>query len=273
MLICPVCKSSLLKEDAQFSCSQGHSFDVAKEGYVNLLIRQGKVAVFEGDSAEMLTARRNFLAGGYYGKLRSKITSLVGEVVKDRPGVVVDAGCGEGYYLGGMMSGKESEGLQFCGTDFSKKAVAMAAKEYSEVVFVGADTNTFLPFPDNSVDAIVNIFAPRSDQEFQRILKPNGRLIVVIPGPHHLQSLRAEFNLLGMEEDKLEKVQVKLPSFVVESLDVLEESIQLDGDSLTSLIGMTPSARFLKDEIRERIQAVEIVTTTVQFQVLVCKKV
>ena len=173
-ITCPVCKDVLVFSQKSAACEKGHSFDIAKEGYLNLLLRTGKVPVVQGDTLEMLKARRGFLEKGYYDDLVTNLRSLIEKHAQESPKAaydILDVGCGEGYYLGSLLEKQVVPGARYYGTDISKPAIALAAKKYPKALFFVADTNTFLPFADGSIDILLNIFAPRNAGEFDRVLE------------------------------------------------------------------------------------------------------
>ncbi|MDQ7026941.1 MAG: methyltransferase domain-containing protein [Anaerolineae bacterium] len=179
---CPVCHEALLLRDARhFACVNGHHFDRAKEGYVNLLLANQKKSSDPGDSKTMIQARRLFLNGGYYQPLIAAISQLLPDFSND--GAILDVGCGEGYYIG------QVECSQRYGIDISKIAIRYAAKGYRNVEFaVGSAMN--LPILDNSVDIMLSIFAPLDIAEAVRVIKKDGLLVKVRPNSNHLFELK-----------------------------------------------------------------------------------
>ena len=221
---CPVCGRSLRAAAGSLVCASGHSFDVAREGYVNLLPPQHRTRGISGDTASMLQARRRFLEAGHYRPLLELAAEKVADAFEravvpptdspetasipaERP-CVLEVGCGEGAYIGGIatMLGEASEAPVFLGMDVSKDAARMAAKRYPEVTFFVADVNRRIYLTDASVDVVLDIFSPRNPIEFARVVRPHGRVLVVIPADTHLASLRAELGLLDIQEDKEAKV-------------------------------------------------------------------
>src|SRR5581483_10720478 len=153
------------------------TFDVAREGYVNLL-RKKQV----GDTREMLQARRSFLEDGFYQPLSDTLNALVDSYLREipSPANVLDAGCGEGYYLGRLQrSLDQKEQHCFLGLDIAKDGIRMAAKRYQAASFVVANLKERLVIADQAIHVLLNIFAPRNPAEFARVMVPAGRLIVV----------------------------------------------------------------------------------------------
>ncbi|TLM79691.1 23S rRNA (guanine(745)-N(1))-methyltransferase [Microbulbifer harenosus] len=186
---CPHCNHLLSLEKQSWRCSNGHSFDRAKEGYVNLLPVQQKRSREPGDSADMLAARRRFLDAGYYRPLAQAICAQLSVTTfGDRP-LLLDIGCGEGYYARTLVaSGWEPANI--FGVDIAKAGVRLAAKRQPQANFAVA-SSFHLPVADSSVDALLRVFAPGPAEELVRVLKPGGILLDVSPGPDHLWSLKS----------------------------------------------------------------------------------
>lgn len=193
VLCCPVCKEVLLKEDRVFRCNKNHVYDIAKEGYVNLLLAQKKNSKDPGDSKEMIDARKNFLSKGYYHPLALGINNCLRGLITGNSLDninILDAGCGEGYYLDRLSQElQEYSNLAFYGLDISKAGVRLAAKKNKNISFaVGSIFD--MPIKSQSIDCLLSIFAPIAEQEFTRVLKPNGKALIVSPGAHHLYGLK-----------------------------------------------------------------------------------
>lgn len=189
---CPVCNQSLTKADKVFRCAQGHTYDIARQGYVNLLLPQHTGQGNPGDTIEMLRSRQAFLNKGYYQEFSDQVNATVLSALPvDRPITLLDAGCGEGYYTSRLRQALAAAGreAELCGVDVAKRAVQYAAGRDKAIRFAVASTY-HLPILDKSMDLVLCIFAPRDEGEFARVLKEAGRLIVAAPGPRHLRSLR-----------------------------------------------------------------------------------
>ena len=262
--ICPNCRQPLVSEGRTLRCEAGHSFDVAREGYVNLVTGKAPSAS-QGDDAAMVQARRAFLGRGYYEPLATALGEIVGA---DSPRLIADFGCGEGYYLGQLMRSPQLTGAMAYGTDISKPAMAAAAKAYPAVHFALADTNRLIPFADASVEVGLSIFAPRNAAEFARVVAPGGRLVIAIPAQGHLASVRERFGLLGIESDKAAKITAQLDGFSLASSRGVDARVQLDGAALRELVAMTPNARHMDATKSADLAAVAEITAEFEFEIL-----
>lgn len=180
MLRCPVCKGELSFGERTVRCPQNHAFDLAKEGYVNLL-RSAKSGDRIGDDKLSARARRDFLNKGYYAPLKDALVALFA----DKQGALLDICCGEGYYTAALAA---NPALQVYGFDISKEMVRLAAKRGGGRYFVA--NLAAIPAQDASFDWATHLFAPFNEREFARVLKPGGRLYTVIPGRRHLWGLK-----------------------------------------------------------------------------------
>jgi len=264
ILMCPVCRQSLDLNEKTWRCGQGHSYDVAKQGYVNLHVVQHKHSKNPGDTPESVDARRAFLQGGYYQPLQHAVVDLLKQLdVK----TVLDIGCGEGYYTSAMQQVVE----QCVGVDIAKNAVQRAAKLNNEVTWV-VGTGATLPVLDQSMDACTSLFSPIPQAEIARVLKDDGYLIVVTPASEHLYAMR---------EALFEQVNPHTPEKFVEQLQDLFELKQeqiidapfvLDQQSLKNLIAMTPYAYKASPERRLQLEQQSQLEVTASFQIYVFQK-
>jgi 23S rRNA (guanine745-N1)-methyltransferase len=246
-LACPVCEAALERRQYAFACERGHSFDIANEGYVNLLPSQHKRRGVEGDTRAMLLARRRFLGDGHFAPLLDALVEQVGTVMSQGDSTpeptVVEVGSGEGYYIGSIqtrLAGVSRAG--WFGTDISKPAVAMAAKRYHDVQFFVSDTHTRLYLQDASMDLLLDVFAPRNPSEFSRVVKPGGTVLVVIPSQAHLGELRATLGLLEIEPEKERKVLDRFAHhFRLIDRNELRFPLELDPVAVKDLIEMGPN--------------------------------
>jgi 23S rRNA (guanine745-N1)-methyltransferase len=186
MLLCPVrdCHMALARSEGQMVCPQGHSFDVARSGYVNLLQPQERRSKQPGDTRAAVAARRRLHDRGVSEPLRKGIAEIMGASASD---VVLDAGCGDGYYLGTMS---DETGFDGHGVDISIPAVDAAARRYPGCEWIVANADRFVPYADASFSVVLSITARMNAGEFRRVLREDGRLMVAIPAPDDLIELR-----------------------------------------------------------------------------------
>lgn len=230
-------------------------------------------------------ARRSFLACGHYRPLVTAIGTLAYEHLADilqddgtvgRHGVL-DIGCGEGYYLNGLRTHLDSASvgtdIWYLGMDIAKDAVRLAAKRGPDMHFAVADINATLPFVDESMVTLLNIFAPHHPREFARILAPTGLLIVVIPTLNHLAHLRATLPLLGIEKEKQQQTIARFSGFFeIVEVTTIEYEIHLTNAELLDLVRMMPTARHLTPTIVETIAMIAHTQTAVGFDILAFRK-
>ena len=238
LFCCPICDAPLERTAGQYRCRGGHSYDIAREGYVHLLPANRKHAKEPGDDRAMVAARSRFLEGGWYSHLRQALCQLAVSRA-DPEAVFLDAGCGEGYYTVQMAKALRCvcPQSQAAGVDISKWAVAAACKRDSSVRYA-VDSLNHIPMTDGSVDCLTNVFAPLVPQEFHRVLRPGGSFLLVIPGPEHLWELKTavyDHPYPNHPED------TDLEGFVLEEQAALTGTVRLDcQDDIASLFAMTP---------------------------------
>ncbi len=186
MLLCPVrdCHLALVREDRRLCCARGHSFDVARSGYINLLQPQERRSKQPGDTAAAIAGRRRLHDSGVTGPLWRAIAEML---EASRDDVVLDAGCGEGFYLGTLA---REVGCDAHGVDISIPAVDAAARRYPECEWIVANADRFVPYADGSFSMVLSITARMNASEFRRVLRDDGRLLVALPAPDDLIELR-----------------------------------------------------------------------------------
>lgn len=196
MLLCTVrdCRRALVREGRRFVCAQGHSFDIAGSGYVNLLQPQDRRSRAPGDSAAAVQARRRIHDRGLTTALRDGLAAMLCLQPGDR---FLDVGCGEGFYTGSLALQFQAEGW---GVDLSVPAVQAAAKRYPACHWQVANADRFLPYESAAFAAVVSITARLHPEEFLRVLRPEGRLLLAVPAPDDLIELRGAFPGAGDDE-------------------------------------------------------------------------
>jgi 23S rRNA (guanine745-N1)-methyltransferase len=186
MLICSVrgCHLGLVREERRMVCPRGHSFDIARSGYINLLQPQERRARRPGDAADAVGARRRLHDRGVTEGLRVAIAKTIAATPQD---VVLDAGCGDGFYLGALH---RETAFEAHGVDISIAAVDAAARRYPECEWVVANADRVVPYSDRSFSILLSITARMNAGEFRRVLRDDGRLLIAVPGPDDLIELR-----------------------------------------------------------------------------------
>lgn len=248
--ICPLCHAPLNAQAKSYRCPQGHQFDKAKEGYVNLLPVQHKRSKDPGDSAEMMIARRAFLQAGHYDALRQATGEALKAALPAKPDAIVDIGCGEGYYTAFFADIAGALGAKTFGLDVSKTAIRFAAKRYPQAQFCVASSHR-LPFADGSLDAAIRIYAPCKAQELARVVKAGGAVITVAPGPRHLLQLKGLIyeNVLLHEPDN-----ETLEGFQLVEEKALAYPMMLTGEEAAALLQMTPFAWRARPQVWETLR-------------------
>jgi len=185
-LLCTVrtCHEPLAREERRVICPCGHSFDVARSGYVNLLQPQDKRSKDPGDTAEAVAARRRLHDRGVTSPLLGAIAEMAAVTSDD---VVLDAGCGDGFYLGSIAG---RSGCSAHGVDISIPAIDAAARRYPECEWIVANADRFVPYADSTFSRVLSITARMNGAEFRRVLRDDGRLLIAIPAPDDLVELR-----------------------------------------------------------------------------------
>ena len=234
-------------------CFSGHSFDKAKEGYVNLLMKNAS-GKRHGDDKLMVLARKNFLDKGFYSTLRQRISQVLGS-----GNLVLDSGCGEGYYTSLF-----AEDNTVLGIDISKDALKYAAKRCKKATF-GVASISDIPVADFSLDAVLNIFAPDSPKEFARILKEGGRLIEVLPLENHLFELKERIyqNPYKNPTPNYEKV-----GFKIKSVTEVKYKIHLEtNEDIEALFKMTPYYYKTSRADQQKVESLETLSLSLEFAI------
>lgn len=269
MFICPVCGQSLQRNEKTYFCAAGHSYDLAKEGYVYLLPPNKKHSKDPGDNKQMVAARRDFLETGLYEPFSDELNRLAMEAVGNlKSPVILDAGCGEGYYTGRLADIFAGRARMY-GFDISKCAVRAAAKRYPDIAFaVGSSFG--IPFADAAADLAVNVFAPIVPAELARVVKPGGHLVLAVPGETHLYGLKEILYEAPYENPYKETAY---PGFTfLQRTAVADEITLTDKQTMLNLFAMTPYYWKTGVEGGERLRQTQRLETHIEFQFLVYRR-
>lgn len=262
-LRCPVCQGPLMLVGRTLRCPKAHSFDLAKEGYANLLPIQKKHAAAPGDGKEMVRARRAFLSAGYYAPLMQTLAEVCAALPHDH---IMDAGCGEGSYDAYLY--KALDGPEIIGFDLSKETVRLAAKLLPQAGFcVGG--SFCAPVRDGWADLLLNVFSPFAGEEFRRMLRAGGHLVYAVPTARHLYGLK-EILYRQPYENEVKDTAYEGFTFVrsVEST----AQLTLTGDAVQQLFAMTPYYWNTPADGAARLQSCKALTTEIGFRYLVYQK-
>jgi 23S rRNA (guanine745-N1)-methyltransferase len=269
IIICPHCKSPLIdSKEKTYICENNHCFDLAKQGYLNLLPVNQKKSKDPGDNQMMIAAMRNFLELGFYDPLIERIKRLISDQLSFETNKIIafDAGCGEGYYSEQALNNLPGLEAEILGTDISKYAVKNAANKYkSNFYFVSSVYN--LPIANTSTDLILSIFSPIMAEEFKRILSKQGYVITVSPAPNHLREI-AELIYDTFRPHTVNTEEKMTSLFKHHSTKRTTFKIDLkSAESLLSLLKMTPYYWSTGIERLENITNKNELTVTCDFNI------
>lgn len=286
--MCPLCAGSFgidcatTPKPSALVCDSGHSFDIAKQGYINFLTGAG--TRFVADSAAMVAAREEFLAAGHYLPLAQALaTTVLAHSPDNGDSLVVDAGTGTGYYLhqlhraaaqrrpsAGLAQGPTGPALASIGLDISKFALRRAARLNPETLNLVWDVWQPLPIAAVTADVVVVVFAPRNPAEFARILTPRGVLVVATPLPGHLAEIAGVAGLLALQEDKQNVLQASVAThFAPGGFTDVEHQMSLSPADVFRIALMGPAGHHLDPaQLRDRVAALpEHTDVTARFRI------
>ena len=253
-LLCPICREKLNLTDRQYRCIHNHSFDIARQGYVNLLVVQQKHSLNPGDTREQVLARREFLEAGYYAPIADTLVETAKRL--GITGQILDVGCGEGYYSARLADALDAP---LTGLDISKEAVRCAAAKYKGKQWLCA-TAAHIPVENESVTLLTSLFALTLPEEFARVLKKDG---------YYFQVLAAEDHLLGLKGIIYDKLNFKEKNTVpeLEGFELVESvpirfTFTVEGKQVQNLFSMTPHVFRIGKDGAERLRKTEILTDT-----------
>ena len=251
-LICPICGMKLEQAERAFVCPHRHSFDIARQGYVNLLTVQQKHSLNPGDTREQVLSRRAFLETGAY----RPIVEAVNAAAEGHAGPILDVGCGEGYYA---VRVAEHLNAQLTGLDISKEAVRCAAAQYKGHRWL-CGTAAHLPIADGSVGVLMSMFALTIPGEFRRVLKQDGIFIQVLAAQDHLMGLKSIIypEILLKEKDSVPTLE----GFELVSSRKVRFEFTVEGAQIGNLLSMTPHFWRISAEGAKRLKETETLTDT-----------
>ena len=253
-LICPVCGCALSRVDREYRCENRHSFDIARQGYVNLLTVQQKKSLHPGDTREQVLSRRAFLDAGFYAPIARTLCETALEL--GAAGPVLDVGCGEGYYSSQLA---KALGAELTGLDISKEAVRCAAGKYKDALWL-CGTAAHLPVADHSAGLMTSLFALTMPEEFRRVLSPEGYYFQVLAAEDHLMGLKSIIypELLHKEKNTVPE----LPGFALVKSVPIRFEFTVEGEQVQNLLSMTPHVYRISKEGAARLAATERLSDT-----------
>lgn len=243
LLACPVCHGVCALRGGSLTCERGHAFDVARQGYVNLLT--GDVRAGTADTAAMVAARARFLAAGHFAPLTRRLVEVVAAAVpqgtRERGGAVVDVGAGTGHHLAAVLDALP--GRPGLALDLSKHALRRAARAHGRIGAVVCDAWGALPVRDAAGAVALSVFAPRGVPELVRVLEPGGSVVAVTPLAEHLAPLVDRLGLLTVADDKATRLDRQLaPRFTLVDEFEHDHVMRLGADDVRAVVSMGPSA-------------------------------
>jgi len=264
---CPNCKKSLNQNGKVMTCDIGHSFDIAKGGYTNLILPHQKKKLNSGDNRLMIDAREAFLLRGYYDFLIDGIESEINLILKADDSdikTLLDLGCGSGYYTRKLLD--DDPLIKKYGIDISKIGIASAAKKDKKSSYI-VGSSFSIPILNDSIDIIANIFAPCDLSEIIRILKPGGLFIKVIPIDNHMAEVaKLVYDTFISHKSNITDDIASTNRFTLVNIEELIREVSVEGDDLHNLIKMTPYYyKFSEDQIAQ----LNNMSVTLSFQIII----
>lgn len=266
--ICPKCKAPLVFSERVAKCAAGHSYDRAKEGYYNLLLTAAGGT--HGDNKEMILARRAFLDAGYYASLSDALNAMVARILPAH-GCILDGGAGEGYYTARLADALSDThpAAKIYSFDISKEAVRRLAKRRADLHPAVAGVYD-MPVASESVDVVLNFFAPFAREEILRVLKKGGYLCMAVPEHEHLFGLKEKV----YEAPYYNEVSEEIPEgfSLVESVEIKKEIEITEPAHIAALFEMTPYAYRTGKEGRDAVYALSTLKTPIHFRLFLYRK-
>lgn len=260
-LLCPVrgCGLPLSRVEKSWTCPRGHSFDVARSGYCNLLQPQDRRSRNPGDPKEAAEARRRLFAAGHGEPLLRALVEILDDLDLPARPAILDVGCGEGSMLDAV--GRERE-IEAHGLDLSVPAIDLAARAFPKATWIVGNADRFLPYAEGSLDVVMSLTARLHPTELRRILAPEGRLLVAVPGPDDLIELREALLGEGIERDRLERAAGELSAagFELERRLAVRHVAELDAAGIRDVLAS--SYRGARASERRRLEGLSHLAVT-----------
>lgn len=269
-LLCPVrgCGEPLARAGRAYRCPRGHSFDVARSGYVNLLQPQDRKSPQAGDSREAVAARQRFLAAGHEAPFVQALLAAVAALGLPARPAILDVGCGTGFHLAELARTLGALGGEAHGVDLSVPAVELAARAHPEAAFVVANADRFLPYAAGSFDLVLSLTSRRPGPELRRVLAPAGALLVAVPGPDDLAELRRAVLGETVLRDRGAAAALALAGdFALESRSAVRWRAELDAPAVRDALAAT--YRGARERERERTAELGGLAVTLSREILV----
>ncbi len=253
-LICPICAQPMALHDRTYRCGSNHSFDMARQGYVNLLTVQQKHSLNPGDTRQQVLSRRAFLEAGHYAPIAQAVIYTAKALGASGP--ILDAGCGEGYYSARVSA---ALGAELTGLDISKEAVRCAAAKYKDAQWL-CGTAAHIPVADGSVGMLMSLFAVTLPEEFARVLRSDGLFFQVLAAEDHLLGLKSVIypELKHRQKDSVPD----LPGFRLVQSVPIRFVFTVEGEQVQNLFSMTPHVFRIGKEGARRLAQTQRLTDT-----------
>ena len=258
-MLCPKCNLELFKDNNTYKCPNNHCYDIAKEGYLNLLLSRTN----GGDSKELVSSRVSFLEKGFYDQMRAYLEEIIGDFSHNKEIKLLDMGCGTGYYTKNFAKFGEVYGL-----DISKDAIKYASKHDKNSTYI-VSSNKSAPFSSDYFDILVHIFSPIFEKEDYRLLKNEGILISVEGGANHLIELK---NLLYKNPYLNDEKNHAYDGFKVVDKKRIEYRVKIDNFDIHNLVAMTPYFYTTKKDDLEALKIDKTIDLSIDFLVTIFKK-
>jgi 23S rRNA (guanine745-N1)-methyltransferase len=268
ILCCPNCAALVKVIGSAVQCESGHSFDIARQGYVNFLTDQ--TFIKNADTAEMVDARQAMHKRPFFEDLAHQISDICEDVLIDIPvPTVIEPGGGTGFYANAIVTRFDTVlALSF---DISTYAAKVCARQSERVASVVADVWQRWPIADDSADVVLSVFSPRNFIETERVMKPGSVLIVVTPEENHLVELREKFNALGIQRDKSEKIAKSLDNFTNIHQSMRDSTELLDGSAQCDSLLSGPNGHHVSAEDIQLFSQAEPIKVTHSVNISVWK--